>query len=459
MNFFTLHNITGDQPASSIPDDVVMPPRDMHLADPEFKKRGSIDLLLGQEVFYDVHKLDNENIQFREEGGLTFINTKFGWVVSGQVKLTAPNNIFLTNISTNMYCNALFGNTLEDMMERFRRIEEVQPASIFTPEEEECESNFKSNHYPPSSFLATRVLHQLADDEGEMFPLAQRALKADFYVDDYIGGAESDKEAVACCEELRKLLARGGFRLRKWVSNHPGVLHDVPSEDRTDPDSVNIEMADKWFEFLCQIPLIRNIQVPRYIFVSKVISKQLHCFSDAFKMGYGACVYVRTVDQGGRVRVELLAAKSRPSPLKRASIARLELCGALMAAKLWETINSALSFGSEDTIFWTDSTIVLHWVRAPSYHWATYVANRVSQIQEITKGRGWRHVKGVENPADIISRGVLPEELLKAEWWMHGPKWLLENVDQFSDEVGLPNVNPEILERKKVVLMTTIEEK
>ena len=36
----------------------------------------------------------------------------------------------------------------------------------------------------------------------------------------------------------------------------------------------------------------------------------------------------------------------------------------------------------------------------------------------------WRHVNGVDNPADCASRGVFPVELVKHRLWWSGPKWL-----------------------------------
>ncbi|XP_053681566.1 uncharacterized protein LOC128732345 [Sabethes cyaneus] len=46
----------------------------------------------------------------------------------------------------------------------------------------------------PSSFLATRTLLQLADDEGSRYPLGREALLKNFYVDDFIGGAQTIEE-------------------------------------------------------------------------------------------------------------------------------------------------------------------------------------------------------------------------------------------------------------------------
>ncbi|XP_055543217.1 uncharacterized protein LOC129728786 [Wyeomyia smithii] len=83
----------------------------------------------------------------------------------------------------------------------------------------------------PSSFLATRTLQQLALDEGKSFPLGSLALRKSFYVDDYIGGADTLDKAIQTRLELDKLLAKGGFRLRKWTTNNSKVLEVIdPSQ-------------------------------------------------------------------------------------------------------------------------------------------------------------------------------------------------------------------------------------
>lgn len=54
---------------------------------------------------------------------------------------------------------------------------------------------------------------------------------------------------------------------------------------------------------------------------------------------------------------------------------------------------------------WSDSTITLHWINAPSHKLKTFVANRVAKIQELTKIHEWKHVPTHDNPADLVSRG------------------------------------------------------
>ncbi|XP_050079493.1 uncharacterized protein LOC126567309 [Anopheles maculipalpis] len=82
----------------------------------------------------------------------------------------------------------------------------------------------------PSSFLATHTLLQLADDEGAHYSNAQAALKRNFYVDDFIGGANTVEDTVRLRQELSDLLAKGGFELRKWTSNHLGVLSGLSAD-------------------------------------------------------------------------------------------------------------------------------------------------------------------------------------------------------------------------------------
>ncbi|XP_043263007.1 uncharacterized protein LOC122403517 [Colletes gigas] len=73
-------------------------------------------------------------------------------------------------------------------------------------------------------FLASRTLHQLADDEGHKFPLAAISLKNDFYVDDLLSGANTIQEALELKRQVTQILRLGGFALHKWASNKSEVI-------------------------------------------------------------------------------------------------------------------------------------------------------------------------------------------------------------------------------------------
>ena len=61
---------------------------------------------------------------------------------------------------------------------------------------------------------------------------------------------------------------------------------------------------------------------------------QLHGFRNASESAYARVVYLRAVDQDGLVHVSLIMAKTKVVPIKHLTMPRLELCGAVIVAKL-----------------------------------------------------------------------------------------------------------------------------
>ena len=66
------------------------------------------------------------------------------------------------------------------------------------------------------------------------YPNAAKQVETSFYVNDYLGGADSRDEAVKLQEEMHSLFNRGGFLLRKWNCSDPSVLKGI-SPDLKDP--------------------------------------------------------------------------------------------------------------------------------------------------------------------------------------------------------------------------------
>ncbi|GFS83826.1 uncharacterized protein TNCV_611361 [Trichonephila clavipes] len=66
------------------------------------------------------------------------------------------------------------------------------------------------------------------------------------------------------------------------------------------------------------------------------------------------------------------------------------------------------------------------------YRWQPFVANRVSKIQTTIPSVEWCHVSGIENPADLGTRGLLPSQLVAHDQWIHGPLWLNQPMNETS---------------------------
>ncbi|XP_043264211.1 uncharacterized protein LOC122404341, partial [Colletes gigas] len=191
---------------------------------------------------------------------------------------------------------------------------------------------------------------------------------------------------------------------------------------------------------------------PRKTVLTNTDEVQLHGFCDASEKAYGACIYLRVSNQQ-QTECKLLCAKYKVAPLKVVSIPRLELCSALLLAKLYRTVVHATDLKIHRTVFWTDSTITLHWIRTEPTALKTFVANRVAEIQETTVTSNWRHVPSEDNPADIISRGQLPRDFMEQSIWQDGPSWITEN------ETNWPNFQLQQIDnlperRERVCLFT-----
>lgn len=352
-----------------------------------------------------------------------------------------------------------------------------------------------------SPYLAIRTLHQLANDEGISFPEAAQILKSQTYVDDIISGANTVAEALKLQNQLMNILKRGGFELRKWASNSPQLLQDLPQEHLESPvfletsnqphitvlglhwspstdhftyklnfpqeaptkrtvlsfiakiydpcgflapcimlakcfmqvlwakgltwdELLPHDLADKWQKFVSHAQEISNIQIPRALHLDSNRTIELHGFSDASERGYAAAVYLKCQSTSYDVTIRLLLSKTRVAPLKRVTLPRLELCAAHLLAQIVTYCLSIFKLPLNQCHLWCDSSVVLTWLQTPSYRLKTYVANRVSQCQEMIPTQCWRHISSAENPADCASRGLLASQLVKHPLWWSGPEWL-----------------------------------
>ncbi|XP_047038037.1 uncharacterized protein LOC124643200 [Helicoverpa zea] len=190
-------------------------------------------------------------------------------------------------------------------------------------------------------------------------------------------------------------------------------------------------LVQEWATYHRNLPFLGEVRIPRWLHIVANVKQELHGFSDASKMAYAAVIYLRVIDDEGKINISLVTSKTKVAPIRQVSIPRLELCGAVLLAKLMAEVGDVMGIQKCDWHAWTDSEVVLAWLNSHPSRWKTFVANRASDILNIVDTYHWSHVSSKENPADCASRGVCPSELKSTAIWWNGPDLLRQEVIEY----------------------------
>ena len=127
-------------------------------------------------------------------------------------------------------------------------------------------------------------------------------------------------------------------------------------------ESLPYDLHNQWSNYKKQLPALNDLNISRHGIGSNAINIELHGFPDASQEAY-LCVYVRSQDKLDNVTIRLFCSKSKVDPLKTQTIPRIELCGAVLLVKLLRKVELALDIPVHHVNYWTDSSIVLDWIK------------------------------------------------------------------------------------------------
>ena len=210
------------------------------------------------------------------------------------------------------------------------------------------------------------------------------------------------------------------------------------------------EIAKRWLKWRSELTELNNFTVPRCVKpkdFGKIESVELHYFSDASSYGYGQCTYLRLISSEGCVHCTLVMAKGRVCPKKYITIPRLELIAAVLSTQIAEILKRELDYENVHHYFWSDSKIVLGYIKNITRKFHVFVANRIQQIRNQSEPSQWNYVTSSANPADLVSRGATARQLVSNKHWINGPEFLWEK-DFFNniEDVSTPiyDTDPEV---------------
>jgi len=218
-------------------------------------------------------------------------------------------------------------------------------------------------------------------------------------------------------------------------------------------DSVPSHVHSQWEKWRSELPLLEKIMIPRCVKApgfGEPIVLELHSFSDASDVGLGQVTYLRLVNSSNQVHVSFLMGKARVAPLKPMSTPWRELTAAVISVNVVSMLSRELNYKDPVEVFYTDSSVVLGYIRNEAKHFHTYVGNRVHHIHERSKPEQWHHVSSASNPADVASRGTTAKQLAEHELWFKGPSFLWETDAIVVNLDPVPDLSPEEAEVKKV---------
>jgi len=223
-------------------------------------------------------------------------------------------------------------------------------------------------------------------------------------------------------------------------------------------DPLPHDISRDWESFVSDLPSLNDLKVPRHFNSRRGSPCLLLGFCDASQHGYAAVLYIKMLDHDSDSSIFLVGTKTKLAPITSLSIPRLELNAALLLSRWMNRIQTTLkSYLNIIGLYaWSDSAIVLSWLKNPHTSFKVYVSNRVHQIITLMPDCRWLHIRSEENPADCASRGVLPSVLSTLSLYWQGPRFIHDDTATW--DVTVPSIPiPDLPETRPAVLVLSTE--
>jgi hypothetical protein len=278
------------------------------------------------------------------------------------------------------------------------------------------------------TFGITNSVFRLAEDNEAKFPLAAKVVRESFYVDDGLPSVQTKQEAILLQRQLQDLFATGGFKLHKWDSNSTEVLNSIPQEIRSSQNTSKLGNSDNFV---------------------KTLGIEYNSNQDYFQFSTAEF----SVDQSHLTKRNVLSDSSKIfDPLGLISCVTIVV--KIIFQQLWkQSIDWDEPLPPDiqrQFMNWRESLFELSNLRIPrcytpihfqivdqqligfsdasekAYCGTVYLrsTNTIAKIQDLIPPQRWKHVDGLQNPADVGSHGILAKEIKEHHLWWTGPDWL-----------------------------------
>ncbi|XP_063397214.1 uncharacterized protein LOC134681506 [Mytilus trossulus] len=200
------------------------------------------------------------------------------------------------------------------------------------------------------------------------------------------------------------------------------LMRSLIQESQDWDSPLSPQQYSEWKDWKTSLVDLEHVKIPRTYFAepySSTLEKTIHIFSDASEKAIGAVAYLSAQRSDHDRQYGFVLGKAKVAPSHGHTIPRLELCAAVLAIELAESVTEHLDIPPEKFRFFTDSKVVLGYISNDSRRFYTYVANRVAKIRKFSKASQWSYVHTGNNPADQATRSIAVNDL-QTSMWLHG---------------------------------------
>ncbi|XP_070196629.1 uncharacterized protein [Littorina saxatilis] len=225
------------------------------------------------------------------------------------------------------------------------------------------------------------------------------------------------------------------------------LLREISPNGKSWDEPLSEVHLKQWESWKRSLKSVDGQQVPRMYVpfsLSQTGDANFHIFCDASEKAIAAVAYV-TVTTRDKCNTDIgfVMGKAKVAPSSGHTIPRLELCSAVLATEVWQTISEQLGVNPKNVTFYSDSKVVLGYINNEKRRFHTYVSNRVERIRHVSDPTQWKYVTSEMNPADVATRGSDADLSLKQNVWLQGPKELLTDHRHPEPLLSFSLISPE----------------
>ena len=210
-------------------------------------------------------------------------------------------------------------------------------------------------------------------------------------------------------------------------------LHELVVQKFDWDDILPDSYRNLWVSHFEMIQEMKNIVFKRAVIPFDAVNTDIDilCFGDASKSLLCVAIYARFRKKGGGFSCQLIFARSRLIP-DGMTQPRAELYAALVNTHSSEIVSRSLYRFHHSSLKFTDSQIVLFWLKNDSKVLKQWVRNRVIEIHRFTSLSDWRFVASDNMIADLgTRRNVTLENVNSNSEWVNGFEWMRLDISQF----------------------------